>query len=192
MLDVGAGTGLLSLMIVQKNEVLIDAVEIETDAAEQAKENAGESPFSEKISVVNEDVLTFSGSGYDVIVCNPPFYENELQSPVEGRNIAHHSQKLTWKELFPVVKKKLAPGGDAYFLLPAAKEKLAEDLLHASGLYINEQVNVAQVEGRKPFRIMIRCSEKPGKKTKDISIRSSDNNYTKEFIELLSPYYLNL
>src|SRR5687768_1369738 len=78
LLDIGTGTGLLSLIIAQKNDCLIDAVEIDTATAEQAKENLNASPFKEKIFIYNQDILKFKNRLYDVIISNPPFYEKEI------------------------------------------------------------------------------------------------------------------
>ena len=89
MLDIGAGSGLLSLMVAQKNAVLIEAVEIDADAAQQARENVAASPWKDKINVVNRDVLQWKPShSYDFIFSNPPFYENDLKSDKKGKNIA--------------------------------------------------------------------------------------------------------
>jgi len=95
-LDIGSGTGLLSLMIAQKNDLDIDAVEIDKEASLQSQENIAASPWKDRIQVENEDARQFRGvSKYDCIVSNPPFYENELTSERKTKNIAHHSEELT-------------------------------------------------------------------------------------------------
>ena len=82
ILDIGCGTGLLSLMLAQNTNADIDAVEINTDAASQAKENILQSPGINKIKVINASILEFvPEKNYDFIICNPPFYEDDLKSP---------------------------------------------------------------------------------------------------------------
>ena len=82
ILDIGAGSGLLSLMIAQRNDCFIDAIEIDEAAAKQAKENVAASPWKDRIEVHQINALHHSYQQlYDVIVSNPPFYENELESP---------------------------------------------------------------------------------------------------------------
>ena len=111
LLDIGTGTGLLSLMIAQKNKILIDAVEIEKEAAEQAEKNAAASPWVNQLEVFHQDIISFKNDQYDFIVSNPPFYENELASPQQKKNIAHHSHLLTTAQLTEQIKYKLAPNG---------------------------------------------------------------------------------
>ena len=111
-LDIGAGTGLLSLMIAQKNKIEIDAVEIDKDASQQAKENIEASPWKNQIHIFNEDIVSFQpGKKYDCIISNPPFYENELASEKQKRNIAHHSEQLTISEVLRVIKNHLDEEG---------------------------------------------------------------------------------
>lgn len=82
LLDVGTGTGLLSLMIVEKNpKLFIDAIEIDQDACKQANENRLGSPWHKQINIIEADARNFSSARqYDSIISNPPFYENELNS----------------------------------------------------------------------------------------------------------------
>ncbi|MES2880979.1 MAG: methyltransferase, partial [Bacteroidota bacterium] len=119
VLDIGAGSGLLSLMIAQKNLIEITPVEIDEDAAAQAGENISASPWAERISIVAKDILTTNfASSFDIIVSNPPFYENELPSEKETKNKAHHSYALTLKQLFSFAQKNLSPGGKFFVMLP--------------------------------------------------------------------------
>src|SRR5688572_1924557 len=78
ILDIGTGTGLLALMIAQKNEAAIEAVEMEKDAAMEAQQNFLNSPWQERITLVNASIHEIQLSKkFDVVVCNPPFYEKE-------------------------------------------------------------------------------------------------------------------
>ena len=117
--DVGAGTGLLSLMIAQKNDCTINAIEINANAAQQAKENIAATPWKEKIRVINSDVLKWQpAKKIDVLVCNPPFYENELRSTDIAKNTAHHDEGLKLAEVFLFIKQHLAEKGSFFVLLP--------------------------------------------------------------------------
>jgi tRNA1Val (adenine37-N6)-methyltransferase len=118
ILDIGTGTGLLSLMLAQKTSGDIDALEIDKEAYEQAIANVSSSPWKERIRVMLQDASSFlSKKKYNTIISNPPFYENELKSPDSKRNIAHHSG-LSLNHLLSVVKENLEERGTFYLLLP--------------------------------------------------------------------------
>ena len=90
-LDIGTGTGLLSLMVAQQTDASIDAVEIETAAANQAQENFEQSPWNNKLFLHNSSIQTFIPQHkYDFIFTNPPFFFNDLKSKNHARNIALH------------------------------------------------------------------------------------------------------
>src|SRR5437868_5022622 len=100
ILDIGAGTGLLSLMLAQKTTAVIDAVEIDNAAFEQAKENIAASPWKEKINTYHADISTFkTGKRYEHIISNPPFFEDDLRSNDEKKNFAKHDSSLTLENL---------------------------------------------------------------------------------------------
>src|SRR4051794_28996924 len=90
-LDIGAGTGLLSLMLVQELPVSIQAVEIDQEAAAQAAANFGASIFSSRLNVVHSALQQFAGSrGFQLIISNPPFFSGSLLGPRDKKNLAHH------------------------------------------------------------------------------------------------------
>src|SRR5205085_2984467 len=80
VLDIGTGTGLLSLMVAQRNNhILIDAIELDENAAQQATENIHASPWGDRINIVNGDIRNYTfNRQYDLIICNPPFFQNSL------------------------------------------------------------------------------------------------------------------
>lgn len=105
ILDIGSGTGLLALMFAQKHpNALIDAVEIDTNAFHQLKENVEVSVWNDRIIPIHSDVKEYPFSNkYDCIFSNPPFYENELSSLDNKKNLAHHGSGLLFEELCQVL-----------------------------------------------------------------------------------------
>jgi len=101
VLDIGAGTGLLSLMAAQRNRhITIDAVEIENEAAAQAQSNIEASPWRDRIHLYATDIRSFQSLvKYDAIISNPPFYEKEIVSADREKNTAHHSTDLELEQL---------------------------------------------------------------------------------------------
>jgi tRNA1Val (adenine37-N6)-methyltransferase len=192
-LDIGAGTGLLSLMVAQKNALSIQAVEIDADAAAQAAENAATAPFRAQIQVVQRDVLHLQDHRYDVIFSNPPFYEHELKSGNTARDTAHHSRQLTWTELFGAINRLLAPDGVFFLLLPYKRAGELEGYLKKEQLFLHTIVRVQQSTRHTPFRIMVQGSRaaSPLRET-ELSIRDEHQQYTPSFVDLLKEYYLYL
>lgn len=194
VLDVGGGTGLLSLMIAQKNNVFIDAVEIDKEGSEQAQENIRKSLWSNTVKVYNEDILNFSNQiKYDCIISNPPFYENELHSEDRKKNLAHHSHQLKLSELLKEINNRLHENGVFFLLLPYKRLAEAEQVLQQSQLFIDKMVIVKQSVLHSPFRVMLRGSkQKKVRENSELSIWDEQQQYTDEFIHLLKDYYLYL
>lgn len=195
LLDIGTGTALLPLMIRQKNKLLIDAVEIDKDAAEQAAENIRNLPWSKDIRIINDDIRSWSSAvHYDYIVSNPPFYENELKSDHPQKNIAHHSHQLRLAELLSSIKKRLKPGGIFFLLLPYKRKKEIEDLLLKECFFAGHTIIVSQSLKHSPFRLMIMGSDREFETAivSELSIWNEVQEYTPEFRQLLQPYYLYL
>lgn len=193
LLDVGAGTGLLSLIVAQKCEGRIDAIEIDRNCAEQAIENIAASPFNEKIKVVQADVLQWQPAAkYDCIFSNPPFYEKEIASLLAAKNVAHHGEGLKLAELLQFIKTHLVDNGHFFLLLPAKREKELNALLKKAGIFIQQKALVQQTPKHPAFRLMIhgRCEKVNQERDEIISIKNENNDYTPAFISLLKDYYL--
>ena len=197
-LDIGAGTGLLSLMLAQKKlNVLIDTIEIDKGSYDQAKENIEASPWKARVTIIDADVKTFSfQKKYDLLISNPPFFENELKSEDIKRNTALHSNKLTLESLLNIVKENLSPNGFFYLLLPYKRNHEVKRILLEKEMAVSKKVFVKQSVHHDYFRIMLSGKLKyqdPAETViEEISIWNEQQQYTKEFIELLKDYYLYL
>ncbi|GAA4751357.1 tRNA1(Val) (adenine(37)-N6)-methyltransferase [Flavisolibacter ginsenosidimutans] len=193
-LDIGAGSGLLSLMIAQKNNINIDAIEIDSNAAVQAKQNVAASAWSNQINVITQDVLTWqTAKQYDCIVSNPPFYESELKSGRKTKNLAHHDEGLKLPQLFSFIKSHLTEEGTFFLLLPAKRAKEIDSLLKQENLYQCQRILVKQTPNHQPFRLMIRGGKKEvGQVEATTSVKDENDKYTPAFTALLKDYYLYL
>jgi tRNA1Val (adenine37-N6)-methyltransferase len=194
LLDIGTGTGLLPLMIAQKNKLLMDAVEIDKEAASQAKENIASSPWPDQITVYNKNILRFDPKKqYDFIISNPPFYENELSSGLQARDMAHHSSELKMDQVISIIKERLRENGRFFLLLPFKREKEIETLTARDQLYVQNKILLRPSPEQSPSRIILMGSKKRQDATSlTVSIRDQTNEYTGEFNELLKDYYLYL
>jgi tRNA1Val (adenine37-N6)-methyltransferase len=195
LLDIGTGTGLLSLMLAQKTDTLIDGIEVDKDAFVQAKENMTASHWANRLNLFHADIREFIfPTAYDIIVSNPPFYENELKSPDEKRNIAHHGG-LPLNDLLGIIKKNIPVNGRFYLLFPFKRNAEMEKLVANNELSILNKTLVRQSVNHDYFRIMIEGKHKEDGEisvTEEISIWDDQQQYTPAFTKLLKDYYLYL
>ena len=194
-LDIGTGTGLLPLMLAQKNpQALFDAVEIDTDAAEQAKENIAKSPWAERINILNIDVLAFKADKkYDCIISNPPFFKNDLKSPDAAKNNARHNTSLELFQLLAVVKKNITDDGMFAVLLPFKLINYFIEEAAKLGFNLAHQILVKQTFKHKFFRgILIFTKKEMQFQLQETIIKDPEGSYTTDFAEALKDYYLFL
>lgn len=203
LLDIGTGTGLLSLMVAQAiankdTHATITALEIEPSAAEEATNNIHKSPWNKHIQVIQGALQDFNSAAesMDCIFTNPPFFEGDLQSNNENKNLAAHSTALPWTTLIQNVSSLLKTGGNYYVLIPALRAYTMQKLATQAGLQLVEEVVVFNAEKQKPFRALQKFTKSVVSNTEikrsNFIIKDADNNYTKDFIQLLAPYYLHL
>jgi tRNA1Val (adenine37-N6)-methyltransferase len=192
ILDIGSGTGLLSLMLAQKSSGVHEMIESDPGSAAQARENISESPWHERIRLMEGDVRTYSlPSDYDFIVTNPPFYESDLRSPDEKNNRAKHSESLTLDELISAIRGCLKINGRFSILLPFQRSEYFEKLAGNSGFFLLEKLSVRQSPGREPFRsVFLFGFQKPGSLiSNEMIIQDERGKYSIDFTELLKDYY---
>lgn len=197
VLDIGTGTGLLSLMLAQKNpNIETVAVEIDLPAFEQASKNIQDSPWASRIKVIKDDIRRRTAQSFDIIVCNPPFYEKEIPSANEQRSVALHDQGLTLNQLAAILQKNLKPGGSFFLLLPYKRNAEIRKLFKGQVFTIPKIIMVRQSDNHDFFRVMMHgiLKNDSTKETQieEVSITDKDQKYTAGFVELLKDYYLNL
>lgn len=194
VLDIGAGTGLLSLMVAQQCGAFVTAVELDEAAAGQAAENVAASAWGNRIDVLRGDVKDVRWPvQFDVVVSNPPFFEDDLKSASRQRNLARHDDGLTLEELAGLVARVLTESGIAGVLLPYHRVEGFVGLAALQGLYCREQLLVRQTPGHGYFRGLVLLGKEAGERVDwEMSIRDAEGGYTPAFAALLSPYYLYL
>jgi len=194
ILDIGTGTGLLSLMLAQKTRATIHAIELNEEAAVQAKENFDKSPWADRLFLFHTNIRQFPPSiTYDWIISNPPFFEDDLQSDDAAKNAAKHDTTLTLDRLLKAINIHLKEDGYASLLIPYHRTAYINTLTTARGLFINETLFVKQTPKHSFFRAILLLSKKqPGPKREELVINDEHRNYTPAFKELLKDYYLKL
>ncbi len=206
IVDIGTGTGLLSLMLAQVTEsskARITAIEIESQAAAEANSNFNISKWSDRLKLVNDSIQNFTASSkgllFDIVISNPPFYEGDLKSPDANKNKAAHSTELPWSILVENVSSLLSDAGSFFVLVPTLRAYTMQKLAEAQQLQLVEEVLVYNDVKHLPFRSFLHFTKAKLPIDKEISvlrnkivIKNTDNTYSTAFTELLKDYYLHL
>jgi tRNA1Val (adenine37-N6)-methyltransferase len=194
ILDIGAGSGLLMLMLAQKFSASIDGIEIDEPSYEQAKENIEASPWKDRLQLFHADVKQFQfNKKYDLIISNPPFYEGDLKPELANRNVAMHEAGLKLDELVKIVNVNLTEEGSFAVLLPFQRADYFIALAESEYLFLHTHVQVRQTATHGFFRSMLLFSKKKVETSiEELAIKDASNQYSNEFVLLLKDYYLYL
>jgi tRNA1Val (adenine37-N6)-methyltransferase len=197
ILEIGTGCGVISLMLAQKSEALIDAIDIDEESVKQAGSNFLQSPWNEKLhalSVSLQDFVSTSKRKYDLIITNPPFFINSLPSPDTRKNRARHTTNLNQQELLSSVIHLLNKNGFFLVILPAEGTRNFFELAESAGLFIQKQMKVRPKAGKPVNRILTGFGFQPCKVPfpEELVIRNGDNTFTKEYIAFTLAYYFSL
>jgi len=194
-LDIGSGTGLLSLMLAQEKDIQIEAIEIDESAVLQSKQNVQSTDYSARIEVKHLSLLDFETThSYELIFSNPPFFEKDLLSGDSLKNAAKHDTTLTLTYVIKFMQENLTEDGFGALLLPHHRASELENLLIQHDLFLLKILHVRQSNRHDFFRIMVTFSKKKMHETEkeEMSIRIDDGEYSESFKTLLKPYYLKL
>lgn len=198
ILDIGTGTGLLSLMLAQSLPTAhFDAIEINEAAFLQAITNFGNTDWENQIHTYHTSLETFlkqplHEGKYNFIICNPPFFQNHLESAEKARNDARHSQSLSKTELAMAVVKLLQPNGAFCVMFPSSEWENWMKTAKKNCLYLHHSLHVKPKPDSNSNRIIGTFSKYPASKTieKELIIYNSEKQYTKEMQHLLKDFYL--
>lgn len=203
ILDIGTGTGLLALMLAQRSQssntfpnTFIDAVEIDHDAYQQAKENIESSPWRDRINIDHASIQDWAiacSQQYDLIISNPPFFENAFKPSQNSRNLARHSDSLSQTDILQIASQLLKPNGHLAVIYPT---DLANNFLakaQSFNLFCDRQVHVKPTPQSPVKRILLELSptQYPAQATM-LTIEESKHLYTQDYIALVKDFYLNL
>jgi tRNA1Val (adenine37-N6)-methyltransferase len=213
ILDIGTGTGVLALMMAQRTNAQIDAVEIDEDAYNQAVTNIEQSIFKEKIKVFHSRIQDFGLEkiqtnklnlaktpkseitilkSYDLIISNPPFYQNSLQSLDNQANKAIHAVELTFEELIEAVARLLKYDGKFVVLLPPFETEQLGVIAARFDFFIQHQLLIKHDKNKPVFRIISTFSKIQVVDNEEVTLNiwaNDGKSYSNDFRELLQDYY---
>lgn len=197
ILDIGTGTGLLSLMLAQYYTCPIDGVEIDEAAAKQAASNFEVSPWSDRLHIIHTDIQSFASitaQKYDLIISNPPFFATHHLSDHSGRNKALHQGLLTQKELLASVKALLSEKGKFAVIYPLFEASQFLSFAETVKLKLSSQLFLKDKESKPALRQfqMLQNGEDASNEPTELVIKNESGDYTDTFVDWLKPYYLHL
>ncbi len=197
VLDIGAGTGILSIMLAQRsNAEQIDAIEIDEDAYEQCVENFEASPWGDKLFCFHAGLDEFVDEPedeYDLIISNPPFYTDDYKSDNTSRDLARFEDALPFEELIEAAALLLSDNGIFSVIIPFKEEEQFVSLCKELDLF---PLKITRVKGTSTSEIkrslLAFCRMEQTPLIDELVIEISRHNYTPEYIELTKEFYLKM
>ena len=197
ILDIGAGTGVLALMMAQRTSAqLIDALEIDDDAYEQCTENFENSPWSDRLFCYHASLNDFAAAldeRYDLIICNPPFYSEDYKSSNRQRDLARFQDAMPFEDLLQGVSTLLQPNGLFSVVIPYSEEDRLMRLATSVRLHPQRKLLVRGNHHSKIKRSLIEFSfEHTQTNIDQLTIESDRHVYTDAYIGLTKDFYIHM
>ena len=194
ILDIGTGTGLIALMLAQRSSARITAIDIDSEAVEQARENVGLSPWKDRIEVHLQDVCEYAPEeGFDVIVSNPPYFNHSLKCPDSQRTTARHTDSLDAGQLIGKAAGFLHPDGWFSVVIPADQSDDFIRMATNCGLFLSRHTHVITRPSLPPKRSLLEFRKTPVEcRTDELLIELDRHVYSDAYIALTKDFYLKM
>ena len=195
LLDIGTGSGLIALMLAQRSQALIDAIDIDAPACRQATENVARSPFAGRIEVHHSPLSNYHPEErqYDLIVSNPPYFIQSLKCPDATRSQARHADSLSLPELLRESIRLLSPIGRLALILPFNQREILLEEAKQVRLYPQRETHVSTRQSTPPKRLLIELGREAITSVCDqLAIEDESHHYTPAFIASEQPFYLKI
>ena len=195
ILDIGCGSGLISIMAAQRCGAAITGVEIDKEAANQARANVGNCPWRDRIEIIHADILHHSPEGeFDTIVCNPPYFVNSLKCGTESRTLARHSDTLDCASFFKKANSLLTTNGKISIVIPCDIIDEWKDAGAMSGFAPARIAYIKTTPRKAPKRALLEFVRAYTADTQVSTIVLEDEPgvYSKEAQEILRDFYLKI
>jgi len=197
VLDIGAGTGLISLMIAQRSDAIITGIEIEKNAADEAAQNVKNSKWSDRVSIQHisfQDFVTTSPNKFDLIVSNPPFFSNGVKNTNPHLSMARHNHMLPFSDVIEGTIKLLSENGMLSIILPADSAQEFIKKARSKSLFLTRLTKVKPFPDTEPNRCLMEFGKVQVtlQKTQMSVFDETRKDYSKEFKSLARDFYLKL
>jgi tRNA1Val (adenine37-N6)-methyltransferase len=191
-LDIGTGTGVLSLMLAQQfPSATISAIDTDENSVKLAQLNFLNSPWSERLIAIQSPLNTFAvPQKFDLIISNPPYFDETYLSPDQHRNRQRNSESMPINELIEQVEKLLSPKGSFWFIAPFRRKLEIEELIQERTFYIEQEI-ILEGKPKTPVRIIFSISMDATiqKQRHVFTIRNNDGTYTEEYKALTKDFH---
>ncbi len=200
ILDIGAGTGIVALMLAQRSDATtIDAIEIDENGYEQCVENFERSNWSDRLFCYHSSFEEFMNEmedeeeKYDLIISNPPFYTDAFETENKARNKARFTSSLTFENLLLGVSKTLSESGEFSVIIPFKEEESFIQIAHQNNLFLNSICRVKGTANSEIKRSLL-CFSFDKKETQEevLIIEKDRHQYTEAYINLTKDFYLKM
>ena len=202
ILDIGAGTGVLALMLAQRSDAapmamdIIDAIEIDADAYEQCVDNFEASPWGDRLFCYHaslEEFVDEIDDKYDLIISNPPFFSDTYKSDNDQRDLARFVDAMPFRQLIESASKLLSENGRFSVIIPFSEEKDFIVLASKEHLFPNRILRVKGAPHSDIKRSLIEFSfEEISVNPEELIIETSRHQYTEDYIALTKDFYLKM
>lgn len=196
LLDIGCGSGILSLIMAQRSngKLNIDAIDIDEGAVRDSKNNFASSQWNNSINAICGNFVSFSkdcAKRYDIVISNPPFFTEDTFSPDLKRVSARNTASLSFESLFEGVKDIISPKGLFSMITPADSYSFLAQTALMQGFYLRRLTWVVTIEGAEPKRVLTEWSREQSQYTIDtLIITTGEGSYTLQYKELTNDFYL--
>lgn len=197
ILDIGCGSGILSIMMAQRfQDATIFGIDIHRPSIEQASENFKRTKWQNRLAAIHislQDHASQTPQRYDLIVSNPPFFTDSLLPPKADKANAKHTRALSYNDIARCVSHLLADKAKFVLILPFLDQPRFDASAKDNGLFKSHEMTIIPVRGKSPNRVLTLWNKQQQALSQDtLTIREADNNYTEAYIQFTKDFYLAL
>lgn len=198
ILEVGTGSGVISLILAQKCKAQITAIDIHQASVWEARANFKESPWRDRLQALLISYQLYATQGnpvkFDLIISNPPFFENDLKSSNADRNLARHNDQLSYRDFLLASRQMISDTGHLCLILPPTEAQIFIDEAKYFGFYLQKKIEIKPKPVKEANRLILSFGNQDlnSIRTDSLTIRNSDSTYTEEYRKLTEAFYVSL
>lgn len=191
ILDIGTGTGILALMLAQQNpNSTVVAIEPDLISLQEALTNFSESPFSNQIQGVHSSLQNFKNDNkFDLIISNPPYFENSTLSENDSKNKARHTLELPIDVLYKHASALLSKDGYLNLIFPFDMEEVHFSIAHKQNLLPSKILRTKKENGEFKRTLVSYSFKNENAEESEMIVKFTDNSYSKDYVEITKDFY---